>query len=239
MERRVLFHERCQLGRDLLMSFLLSQKVPSLPLLSSPPSYLDLLSSLQFPNLDHLAPTWQQISNKISERQYEGPLEFLRDLKPLLDLLKYIHKNMDLQIFQDLLDLSKPLHEIRGLKCHLDGTQRLLAALTPEIVPSSITRLFQGGQLAGRHAARGAPVSANTKCINPSNTITTPSAAASPPLLFTRETQTPPFGCCVAHEKYYGVWSNPIDGKYVAQVMFRSQELSFSLSQRVSPGAIL
>jgi hypothetical protein len=145
------------------------------------------------------------------ERKYENPNEFLQDIKPLLDLLKYIHKNIDLKIFHDLLDLTKPLHEIHALNFQIDGSQRLLSTLNHEIVPSSISRLFQGGQFAGRNAAR-----TPTKISSPNPT--TPSVAQPPPLLFTREIQTPPFHCCVSHERYHGVWGNPADDKFVAQV---------------------
>jgi hypothetical protein len=205
---RVLLNERCELAKDLLMSYLLSHK---------------------FQNLDHIAPRWYQISQKIQDRKYETRNEFLQDIKPLLDLLKYIHKNIDFKIFDDVLDLSKPLTEIHGLKWQIDGSEKLLNTLTRETVPSSIARLFQGGRVAGRNSSQLSPA---TK--SPALPITSDISSLTPfpSILFARQHQTPPFNGCVSHDRYYGVWTSYVNCKFVAQVQI-SHCYSYSSSLSV------
>lgn len=156
---------------------------------------------------------WDQITKRIHDRSYRTIDEFLIDIQPLVNALKTVMKTFDINLFREVLNPKKSLNEIRGIKVDINGPQELINIIREDRISTSIVRVFQSGQIAGRNAQRinGLP---GLKSIP----VTSTSQESTKTLLFNRESQQPPFEFCFAHEKYYGVWVNPHTQKFIAQV---------------------
>lgn len=191
---------------------------------------------------------WNNVSEKINQRKYncEDKNEFLSDIQPLFEILKDHQKNcvvgvgigigvveeIGIEIFSDLLDITKPLNEIQGLKYQKNGSQQLTNNLREETTPTVILRLFQFGQGAGSAASKSAILpksitsskskssSSTSHSFSSSSSSLKPTITNIPNIFFTREIQPPPFQYCLPHEKFYGVWENPTTKRFIAQVCF-------------------